>query len=157
MEFLWANLIWTSPYRLPQCPERFFLSGPPREDSVGCSLWAPWHVCWGKASLNTQHIVPWSRLATAEKTTPCQSCQLTTGNWDCHSHWLIKIEQQKSENVARLSLNFCCNIWTATTWKHRSILPCINKSGWLWWHSGEGGFSCYTLSFWVMTGLESHN
>lgn len=110
MEFLWANPIWTCPYRLPQCPEQFCLSGSSREDSVGCSLWATWHVCWGKASLNTQHIVPWSRLATAEKTTPCQSCQLTTGNWDCNSHWLIKIEQQQSENVARLSLNLCCNM-----------------------------------------------
>ncbi len=43
-------------------------------------------------SLNTQHVEPWSRWATAaEDHTGCCSCQLRTGNWGYNSHRLTKI------------------------------------------------------------------
>ncbi len=42
-----------------------------------------------------------------------------------------------------MSLDFCCDIQTVEsefgvkTWKHGSILPCLNGSGW-WWCNGVG-------------------
>ncbi len=51
-----------------------------------------------------------------------------------------------------MSLDFCCNIqmmgseFGERTWKHGSILPCLNSSGWWWWGvMGWGIFSWHTL------------
>ncbi len=64
-------------------------------------------------SLNTQHVEPWSRWATAaEDHTGCRSCQLRTGNRGYNSHRLTKIGQQKIVKTlpGQMSLDFCCDI-----------------------------------------------
>ncbi len=44
--------------------------------------------------LNTQHVEPWSRWATAaEDHTGCRSCQLRTGHGGYNSHRITKIAQ----------------------------------------------------------------
>ncbi len=44
-----------------------------------------------------------------------------------------------------MSLDFCCDIQMVgsefgvkNTWRHGSILPCLNGSGWWWWCNGVG-------------------
>ncbi len=64
-------------------------------------------------SLNTQHLEPWSRWATAaEDHTGCRSWQLRTENRDYNSHRNTKIEQWKIVKTlpGLMSLDFCCDI-----------------------------------------------
>ncbi len=64
-------------------------------------------------SLNTQHVEPWSRWATAaEDHTGCRSCQLRTGNGGYNWHRLTKIGQKKigKKLPGLMSLDFCWDI-----------------------------------------------
>ncbi len=59
-----------------------------------------------------------------------------------HQNWTI--EDWKKMLPGLMSLDFCCDIQMVEsylawrTWKHGSILPCLNGSGWWWWCNGVG-------------------
>ncbi len=67
-----------------------------------------------------------------------------------HHTGLPKLDKRRLEKTlpGLMSLDFCCDIQTVEsefdvkTWKHGSILPCINGSGWCWcwwwWCNGVG-------------------
>ncbi len=99
---------------------------------------------------------PWSRWATAaEDHTGCHSCQLRTGNGGYNSHRLTNIGQQKIGKTlpGLMSLDFCCDIqmvgseFGVKTWKHGSILPCLNGSGWWWWWWCNGAGDIFLAHF----------
>ncbi len=58
-----------------------------------------------------------------------------------HQNWTI--EDWKTL-PGLMSLDFCCDIqmveseFGIKTWKHGSILPCLNGSSWWWWCNGVG-------------------
>ncbi len=78
------------------------------------------------ASLNPQHIKPWSKwTAAAEDHTGCCSCQLRTGNGGYNSHrvqnWTIEVWSDESQFLLRQMVGSEFGIKNMKAWIHPAL------------------------------------
>jgi len=130
----WAAVVWT---KMPcWCQRRMGRLVRDNRKATVTQITTRYNKGMQNASLNTQHLEPWSRWApAAEDHTGCRCCQLSP-----------KLDNRRLKKTLSglISLDFCWDIqvvgseFGVKNMKAWIILPCLNGSGWWWWCNGVG-------------------
>lgn len=97
---------------------------------------------WYQSMLNTQHIDPWRRWATAEDHTRRHTCHLRTGNGGFYEHRLTNWKDWKN---------------VATSIESRFLMENLDGSIRIWGNREESFYHTHSNLFYVSLAVFSHH